>query len=456
MSQTMPEECDRHPSRREFLKHLSVGGFIAATLPKGSAAGESHTNGGRDDPTVIAQVRLRGKAGLWNVGLRDGRIDQITKGPIAGPNVVFGDGNLLTEGLVEHHIHLDKVLTRERYKWDEASLEVERQNWQEDYADGKLVRGFTVWRENQVRSTYTEEDVYNRALQVTKTESANGTTTIRTHCVVDAVRDLKSLRALLRLRDTVRPFMDLQINLHPQDGLLLRDAGEADLIRRGMELGADGIGGIPEVEPERTDEYIDLVFRLAKEHDGFVDIHADQRPDITFSPPIMVAKTRKYGLQGRVTVSHGFSLAFQPPEKTLPLFEEMKKEGVALACGPTSRLQERVQVPRSKGVLVSLITDNVADPWNRSARADLVEAAAKYTGRMRIRSDEGLESAFDMVSTCPAQALGLDQHGVREGGRADLILRDAESVAHAVADEATRALVFKNGRVVAQSGRALW
>src|SRR5262249_14039738 len=155
-------------------------------------------------------------------------------------------------------------------------------------------------------------------------------------------------------REVMRPYMDLQINLHPQDGNLLREPETIDLVRKAMALGADGIGGVPEVDPDHADEYLDLVFKLAKETNGFVDVHIDQARDPRlFSPPIMAAKATKYGLQGKVTSSHSYSLGFQPKEKVAPAYDAMKAAGVHLACAPNQYLQERVQIPRSKGILVS-------------------------------------------------------------------------------------------------------
>lgn len=115
-----------------------------------------------------------------------------------------------------------------------------------------------------------------------------------------------------------------------------------------------------------------------------------------------------------------------------------------------------MQIPRSRGVLVALHTDNVRDPLNRGGKADLIEAAAIYQRQMGIRSDEDLEAIFDLITTCPAQGMGLKDYGLHEGGRADLVLWDADSVPHLVLYQARPAYVLKGGNVVVQDGRALW
>lgn len=458
---------NRGVSRRVFVRRLGAGGAALAAMA-GFHAGRSDALMAQTTPVdastlpagasvdVISQVRLRGHAGLWNVGLENGRITRISSQPIVGSDVVFGEGRLLTEGLVEHHIHLDKVSTADRFRWDEKSIAADRETLAKERAEGKVLRSsLSVWRENQVRHTYTEEDVFERAIRVARMESANGTTAIRTHVVVDSVRDVIGLRGILRLRDAIRPYMDLQINMHAQDSLLLHDPNETELIRRGFELGADGVGYTIEVEPERTDEYLERMFRLAKDHDKFIDVHDQSRGD-AFAPPMMAEKARKFSMQGKVTCSHGFSLPAQGREKILPVFDQMREAGVSMACAPTGGVQERIGLPRSRGVLVSLITDNVGDSVIRSATADLVLTGYIAMRQLGASTDEALEGIFDMITTCPAEAMQLADYGLREGGRADLVLWDATSVQEVLTSQSERALVLKNGRIVAQAGRCLW
>jgi cytosine/creatinine deaminase len=65
-------------------------------------------------------------------------------------------------------------------------------------------------------------------------------------------------------------------------------------------------------------------------------------------------------------------------------------------------------------------------------------------------------SVFDMISTFPARAMGSREHGLREGARADLVLFEAQSAPEVLLHQAARAIVFKNGKVVAEAGRPLW
>jgi cytosine deaminase len=341
-------------------------------------------------------------------------------------------------------------------KWDEATLESDQQKY-----DDTQFRGFIFFRESMLsNSTFTEDDVFDRAMRMARMESSSGTTAIRSHAVVDEVRGLNCVKGLVRARQAMRSFMDLQISIYPQDNtrrsILLQQPQVVDLVRRGMKAGADGVGGIPELDWDHADDYIDLVFRLATETGGFVEMHIDQLEGARankFSHPIIVAKTRQYGMQGRVTASHSYSLAYQPAERVLPVLDQMRDLGVDLSCSADTFGKERVQIPRSHGVLVALHSDNVRDPLIRGGSGNLIDTADIYRRQMGINSDEGLDAVFDLVTTCPGRGIGLKDYGLHEGGRADVVLWDADSAAHVILHKARPAYVLKGGKVVVQNAR---
>jgi cytosine deaminase len=462
-------------SRRGFFGRLAAAGVTAAGALQAAGCedresanagsrGEAQTASGQPmamrNVDGVEKVRLRGKPGFWNVAIRDGRITQISEAPVSGGNVIAGEGKLLTEGLVEHHIHLDKTLTSDRLRWDEAGLKADHEKHEAALKAGTFFRGFTFYRESMIKATFTEEDVAERAVRLARMQSACGATAIRSHAVVETVRGLNCVKGLVKAREIMRPFMDLQISLHPQDEHLLKTPKTVELMREAMKSGADGVGGLPELDWDRADEFIELVFRLAKDTGGFIDMHVDQggaarENKKMFSHPIIVAKTRKYGMQGKVTASHSYSLAYQPREKVLPVLDEMAELGIHLSCSPESFGEERVRIPRSRGVNVSLHNDNVRDPLNPGGKADLIEQASKYRAQMRLNTDEEIDQVFDLITTCPGKSLGLEDYGLREGGAADLVLWEAESAPQVVLHQAKPLYVLKNGKVVVQAGRAL-
>jgi cytosine deaminase len=72
---------------------------------------------------------------------------------------------------------------------------------------------------------------------------------------------------------------------------------------------------------------------------------------------------------------------------------------------------------------------------------------------MGINSDEGLDGIFDLITTCPGKGIGLKGYGLHEGGRADVVLWDADSVAHVILHEAKPIYVLKAGKIVVQNDR---
>jgi cytosine deaminase len=71
--------------------------------------------------------------------------------------------------------------------------------------------------------------------------------------------------------------------------------------------------------------------------------------------------------------------------------------------------------------------------------------------RSTFRRDEDIELALEAVTYGGARALGLEGYGLVEGARADLVVLDAETPAHAVVARPPRDLVVKAGRIVARA-----
>ena len=390
---------------------------------------------------VITNVRLLDEEGLWNVGIQSGSIAAMTRQPLMGQDYLHGNGRLLTPGLVETHLHLDKALTQNRVSWEQ------------ERPKGTAYRRFQEELTAALKRSFTEDDIICRATKVCQMAVAAGTTMMRGQGEVDAFLGLDAIRALLKVKERVRDYLDLQIIAFPL-GNFLEEPGLLDLVREALALGADGVGGVPEIVPEEVDAYLDPLFRLAAEFGGVVDVHVDQPQDERlFSFPIMVEKARTYGLEGRVTGAHANSLWFQPPERVVPVLETMRETGVHLSCLPYGHIKERIQVPKAMGVHVSLINDNVQDPWQRGGCGDLIQIGMIYARTGAVRSDAGLREAFDMLSVEGAAALGVTDYGAKPGARADLLLFNADTIQDVISQAIGPEAVLKRGRVVAQDGR---
>jgi len=118
-----------------------------------------------------------------DIGCRDGRIAEV--GALADRptrRLIDCEGRVVTPGLVEAHIHLDKALLDDRAPSVEGTLD------EAIRVIGEAKRGFTV------------EDIRARARRVLDMAVAHGTTVMRSHVEVDPIIELKALEAILPLK----------------------------------------------------------------------------------------------------------------------------------------------------------------------------------------------------------------------------------------------------------------
>ena len=179
---------------------------------------------------------------LRHVALPDGRTGQdvfVDAGRIeaVGPALAVPDGTpdwdgggwLLSPPFVDAHFHMDATL----------SHGLPRVN-----ASGTLLEGIALWGE--LKPLLTQEALVERALAYCDWAVAKGLLAIRTH--VDVCDDrLLAVEALLHVKRTVAPYLELQLVAFPQDGVLRSPNALANL-KRALDLGVDVVGGIPHFE----------------------------------------------------------------------------------------------------------------------------------------------------------------------------------------------------------------
>ena len=115
-----------------------------------------------------------------DIGCRDGRIAEL--GALAhrsARRLIDCEDRVVTPGLVEAHIHLDKALLDDRAPSVEGTLD------EAIRVTGEAKRGFTV------------EDIRARARRVLDMAVAHGTTVMRSHVEVDPIIELKAWRPVV-------------------------------------------------------------------------------------------------------------------------------------------------------------------------------------------------------------------------------------------------------------------
>ena len=384
---------------------------------------------------------------LANVRLADGRdadirmtggvIESIGPGlETAGAAVMDGGGLLALPGMIDGHVHLDKTLTG--LPWM-------------PYPAGPS-RASRITTERGLRAQLPPPA--QRASNLVRKAVAAGTTAFRSHADIGPDIGVRHVEALLDVKADFAHAADFQIVAFPQYGVLAAP-GTYALMDEALSMGADVVGGIdPIVQDGDLNGQLDQLFRLAEKHDAGIDPHIHD-PGVAGMTEIaaLAERTRASGLEGRVTVSHGFSLGACQERDFERLAGVMAEARMSLVThgGGASPLPP-VKKLRERGVEVFVGNDDVRDTWSPYGNGDLLIRTMLLSWRSGFRADGDLAIAFDCASAAARRVLGHDDRGIAVGAPADLFTVRAETLGEAVAQHPLRGLVFKRGRLVARDG----
>jgi cytosine/adenosine deaminase-related metal-dependent hydrolase len=381
---------------------------------------------------------------LVDIGIEAGRIVALDDSnpnyrSNAGPVLDIG-GDLVLPGLVDGHMHLDKTLMG--LPWMPHAAGPTRLSRIE--TDKKILPHLPF---------STEE----RAGNLIRDCVARGTTHIRTHVDIDLESRLLKLDGVLAARERHRGQVSMQIVAFPQSGVV-RCPGVLDMVDQAVRQGADLVGGIDPLEIDRDPKgQLDGIFAIADRHGVGLDIHLHEPGEMgLFNVQEICARTRTFGLGGKVTISHGFCLGQVTERQAGAAAELMAETGVALVTHGAGGLPlPPVQMLRESGVLVFAGNDDIRDTWSPYGTGDLLERAAIIGWKGDFRRDDQVEIAFDLISAAGARALGIADYGITPGARATLFTVASSGIPEAVAAHPPRKLVLVDGKIVARDGVAL-
>lgn len=386
-----------------------------------------------------------------DLSCRDGCIAEI--GALTGRpthRAVECGGRVITSGLVEAHIHLDKVLLSERAPSVEGTL-----------AEAIRVTG-------EAKRHFTVEDIRARARAVLDMAVRHGTIAMRSHVEVDPIVGLKGLEALVPLKREYASALDLQLCAFAQEGIL-QAPGTEDLLAEALRRGADVVGGCPynDTDPHAQ---IDIIFRLAKEFDVDADFHVD-----FFDEPqhlhvrYIAEQTMRHGWQGRVAVGHLTELAALLPEEQDPIIRALYEAGIGVIVLPATDLYlmgrrdvrnvRRGLAPVKRllaaGVPVAAASNNVRNAFTPVGTADLTLMGYLLTVGAHMGTRQEIQQALAMVTEYPARILRLPDYGVAVASHADLVVWEAERPEEIITALAPPRLVVKRGRITVEHERSV-
>lgn len=380
-------------------------------------------------------------APLVDIGIEDGRIAAIEPRLAAEGETVDVGGRMVSPGLIETHIHLDKSRILDRCS--------PAPNRGRDH----------MQRVSAIKPGFTVEDVYARAAATLEQCLVHGTMHMRTHVEVDPNVGLRGFEALQQLAADYRWAIDIDLCVFAQEGLTNSPEADANLVE-GLRRGATVVGGAPGYDPDHAGQ-ITRIFQLAREFDVDVDIHLDAgHTTDEMDIDLVCDLTEKLGWGGRVSVGHGTKYSCLRPERLRALGQRLGGAGVALTVLPATDLfimgrHQDHNVIRGVadanalvecGVNCSLSTNNVLNPFTPFGDCSLIRIANLYANTVQRGTREDLVECFEMLTRRSARLLRRDDYGIGVGHPADLVVWHAGSPAEAVAVVAQPLCGFKRGR----------
>ncbi|WP_019575594.1 amidohydrolase family protein [Curvibacter lanceolatus] len=403
---------------------------------------------------LIQHVNLPDGRRDQSVAVQDGRIVEVAAGLQAQAHETLdGQGRLLSPPFVDAHFHMDSTL----------SYGLPRIN-----QSGTLLEGIALWGE--LKPHLTHEAIVQRALSYCDWAVARGLLAIRSH--VDVCDDrLLAVQALLEVKKTVAPYLDLQLVAFPQDGVL-RSPNALHNLKRALDLGVEVVGGIPHFERTMAHgaDSVKLLCELAADRGLLVDMHCDESDDpLSRHVETLAAETHRLGLHGRVTGSHLTSMHSMDNYYVSKLLALMAEAQLGVVANPLINItlqgrhdsypkrrgMTRVPEQLAAGLTVAFGHDCVMDPWYSLGSGDMLEVASMGLHVAQMTSQAAMRQCYEAVTTAPARLLHLDGYGIAPGCHADFVLLDARDPIEALRLRPPRLRVYRRGKCIAQSQPAV-
>ncbi len=390
---------------------------------------------------LIRGAMLVDGSGPWDLGFAGGRIAAIEPSIESDVRAFDANGGLVCSGLVESHIHLDKAGILGRC----------------NLCTGTLAEAISETA--RAKQTFTVEDVHARARSVVERAVTHGTTRMRSFVEVDPRAGFRSFEAICCIQREFAWAIDIEICAFAQDGLT-NDPGTEAMLDRALAGGADLVGGCPYTDSDPT-AHIRRIFDLAQRHDVAVDFHLDFDLDPAGALlPQVIAETERRGWSGRVSVGHVTKLSVLPPAEFVAVGRRLADAGIAVTVLPATDLylmgrDASHRTPRGLtpahrlaelGVVTSVASNNILNPFTPFGDASLVRMANLYANIAQVGTAAGLEQVFRMISSDAARLLGAAPARIAVGEPADLVVFAAGSAPAVIAEIAPALAGWKNGR----------
>jgi cytosine deaminase len=381
---------------------------------------------------------------------RDGRIVRIAPriADNSAATVLDVAGKLVLPGFVESHIHPDKAYIADR--------------------TSGLQRGGPTPQVlvAELKKTFTVDDIYARARKVLETAVRHGCTIMRSHVEIDSFVELRGVEAMRRLQKDLAGILDLELIAFAQEGIFTDVVTQA-LLRDALKMGLAWLGGCPYMDKDQRG-HIDWFFETAQEFGVPLDFHADSADDPALLTTDYIAEqTIRRGMQGRVTVGHLCMLDVLEPAHRAEVVAKLREARIHVISLPATEMHVKARADvkrtwrgvarlgelRDAGINVAVSTNNIVNPFTPYGHPDLLRQALVTAMVAHLGNLDQMAWLPELITTNPARAIGVEDYGLAEGARADLVVLDARDAAQAITEQAEKLYVIKGGRVVARNVR---
>ena len=166
---------------------------------------------------------------------------------------------------------------------------------------------------------------------------------------------------------------------------------------------------------------------------------------------MLCKKVIEMGWQGRVTAQHCRAMSLYPENYFRKMVHFAKEAGIGFVTDPhTGPLHLRVKDLLKAGIPVALGQDDIADAYYPYGECNMLQVAFLASHLLWMTTFDDMEELYNMVTTYVGKVLGLQNHILKEGGDADLVILQDKDVYYAIWHHKEPSLVIKEGKIIKQ------
>lgn len=401
---------------------------------------------------LIKQVFIENADQAQDVRVVDGKFVAIANHleAVADEQVIDAAGKLMVPPFVDPHVHLDSTMTAGDPEWNET---------------GTLFDGIRIWSDR--KETLSHEDVKQRAIQALRIQASHGLQFVRSHVDVTDP-NLTALKALLEVREEVKPWMTLQLVAFPQEGILSFPGGK-ELMIKAAEMGVDAIGAIPHFEftREYSVESLHFAFEVAQKYGLLVDAHTDEIDDpASRGLETMATLALETGLKEKVTASHTTAMGSYNDAYVYKLMRLLKMADINFVSNPLINMYlggrfdtypkrrglTRVKELDAEGINVAFGEDDIKDPWYPMGNGNMMDVLHMGLHATQIMGYTEIMNSYRFITKNGARTMQVqDSYGIEVGKPANFLIFNAKNWYDALNERAELLYSVHNGNVLVET-----